>query len=83
MKQVPTRKALPAIKEHEPLIFADSLEVMEEHCNKKLRLLYESLNRLSIADDTHEIIAICSKIKKEKAQLARIALQKRRANYLC
>ena len=90
MKQLPIRKensspgkkkSLPAT--WEPGILADSLEVMEEHTVEKIRGLENALNQLTIADHTHEIIALCNEIKQEKVLLEQIALRKRRSRYLC
>lgn len=79
---LPPRKT-PVADTWEPGILADSLEVMEEHTQQKIRGLEASLNQLTIADHTAEIIFLCGEIKKERILLAKIALKRRRAGYSC
>ena len=55
-----------------PEIFADSLEVMESYCQQKIVLLRSSLEKLNVADNAREIIALCQQIKKERNNLAGI-----------
>ncbi|MET0466168.1 MAG: hypothetical protein ABW007_23615, partial [Chitinophagaceae bacterium] len=58
-------------------ILADSLEVMENYCLQKIVLLQSSLEKLNVADNSHEIISICQHIKKEKKLLAQIIVRKK------
>lgn len=64
-------------------LLADSLEVMEQHTKEKITSLEHSLNQLTIADNTTEIIFLCGEIKKQRQLLAAIALRLRRSRYSC
>jgi len=64
-------------KPFSPEIFADSLEVMESYCLQKIVLLQSSLEKLTIMDNTREIIAICQQIKKERNMLSQITEKKK------
>ncbi|MBN8876552.1 MAG: hypothetical protein J0I32_03345 [Sphingobacteriales bacterium] len=66
-------------KAFEPEIFADSLEVMESYCMQKIVLLQSSLEKLTIADNTREIISVCQQIKKERNLLLQIIEKKNQA----
>ena len=55
---------------------ADSLEVMEAYCRDRITSLEVSLNSLTIADNTKEIISLCQEIKKERKLLAQIMAKK-------
>ena len=62
-----------------PEIFADSLEVMESYCLQKILLLQPSLEKLTIMDNTKEIISLCQQIKKEKSRLLQIINKKKQS----
>jgi len=66
-------------KAFEPEIFADSLEVMESYCLQKIVLLQSSLEKLTIVDNTREIISVCQQIKKERNLLLQIIEKKNQA----
>lgn len=59
-------------------IYADSLEVLENHCRQKLLQLHGSLEQLNVADNAIEIISVCREIKKEQAKLTCIGKRKER-----
>lgn len=65
------------------VLLADSLEVMEQHTKDRISTLEASLNQLTIADHTAEIISLCTEIKKQRQLLAAIALRIRRSGYSC
>jgi hypothetical protein len=75
-KIIPKKESTDSFK---PEIFADSLEVMESYCLQKIVLLQSSLEKLTIMDNTKEIISLCQQIKKEKKTLLQIIDKKKQS----
>lgn len=71
-----TSRVTPAEEKFSPTIMADSLEVMEAYCRGRIASLEASLNSLTIADNTREIISLCQEIKKERKLLVQIIAKK-------
>jgi hypothetical protein len=69
-------RTTPGEEKFSPTVMADSLEVMEAYCRGRIASLESSLNGLTIADNTSEIISLCQEIKKERKLLAQIAAKK-------
>jgi hypothetical protein len=74
-QKVPSR-VTSSEEKFSPTIMADSLEVMEAYCRDRITSLEVSLNSLTIADNTKEIISLCQEIKKERKLLAQIMAKK-------
>ncbi|HTD92816.1 MAG TPA: hypothetical protein VK644_03350 [Chitinophagaceae bacterium] len=71
-----TSRVTSSEEKFSPTIMADSLEVMEAYCRGRIASLEVSLNSLTIADNTKEIISLCQEIKKERKLLAQIIAKK-------